>query len=404
MSGRTFGIEHEKSPLGDQQIGQTKQREELRRVLGQALVANLLQTKEVFNDVERVLNLGANLRLDLFNLLHAATARRLLQHLAFARTQCNVPLDANGNVLFPLVHALVARIAESGRFFTMQQRMRLGDVSHIGRRGDQGMGHAGFRIDTDVGLHAEMPLIALLRLVHLRIALATLVLGRGMRRDTRRNDSRTFLEHQPLDCQQRIDFGKDAFGQLVFFEQPAEFQQGGGVRCGIPGQINAHKSPDGLAVVDGVFHALIGKTEALLGDVRPEHAFQANRWPTTFFALGVERLDLSTQRSPQRHRVDLAQKPVAPRHLLLRGVLQFRKARLHRLLPINFHCAESRNSTVTSFRRFANKSDGMDASPRQRVLNGRRLHEWGTLAVTASLCQSGDVESNHLNRRVHDEA
>lgn len=49
-------------------------------------------------------------------------------------------------------------------------------------------------------------------------------------------------------------------------------------------------------------------------------------------------------------------------------------------------------------------SDGMDASPRQRVLNGRRLQERRPLAVTASLCQSGDVESNHLNRRVRDEA
>jgi hypothetical protein len=41
-------------------------------------------------------------------------------------------------------------------------------------------------VDTDVRLHAEVPLVALLGLVHLRIALAVAVLGRARRADDRR--------------------------------------------------------------------------------------------------------------------------------------------------------------------------------------------------------------------------
>ena len=54
--------------------------------------------------------------------------------------------------------------------------------------------------------------------------------------------------------------------------------------------------------------------------------------------------------------------------------------------------------------RNTNKSDGMDASPRQRGAKRKRLQEERTLAATASMCQSGDVESNHLNRRVQNGA
>jgi hypothetical protein len=38
--------------------------------------------------------------------------------------------------------------------------------------------HLGFAVDTDMRLDAEMPLIALLRLMHVRVARAVLVLGR----------------------------------------------------------------------------------------------------------------------------------------------------------------------------------------------------------------------------------
>ena len=55
---------------------------------------------------------------------------------------------------------------------------RLGIVD-IGRSSHQGMDAAGTGIHADVDLHAEMPLVALLGLVHLRVAPTLRVLGRG---------------------------------------------------------------------------------------------------------------------------------------------------------------------------------------------------------------------------------
>ena len=60
ISGHTLGMKCKQSPLGDQQIGQPLQREQLRGVLGQALVEHLPQAKPVLDDVERMFDLGTD--------------------------------------------------------------------------------------------------------------------------------------------------------------------------------------------------------------------------------------------------------------------------------------------------------------------------------------------------------
>ena len=76
----------------------------------------------------------------------------------------------------------------------MQQRVGLGDVIDVGRGGDQGMHQPRGGIDANVCFHAEVPLIAFLGLMHLRIALAVLVLGRGRRGDQCGINDRAFAE------------------------------------------------------------------------------------------------------------------------------------------------------------------------------------------------------------------
>ena len=49
----------------------------------------------------------------------------------------------------------------------------------VGRGGDSGCGSATLGIDTTCGLHAKVPLIAFLGLMHLRIALLLLFVGRA---------------------------------------------------------------------------------------------------------------------------------------------------------------------------------------------------------------------------------
>lgn len=73
ISGRTLDVESEQSSLGNQQIGQAEQREELRRVLGQPFVAHLLHAEDILDDVKRMLNLGPDAGLEFLDLFVDAT-------------------------------------------------------------------------------------------------------------------------------------------------------------------------------------------------------------------------------------------------------------------------------------------------------------------------------------------
>jgi hypothetical protein len=68
-------------------------------------------------------------------------------------------------------------------FVAVQQRMRLRHVGHVASSADHGVDQAGGHIRADVRLHAEVPVVALHRLMHLRIAFLVTVLGRWRRGD-----------------------------------------------------------------------------------------------------------------------------------------------------------------------------------------------------------------------------
>src|SRR5690606_22069965 len=63
-------------------------------------------------------------------------------------------------------------------------------------------------------------------------------------------------------------------------------------------KINADKAANGVAVVERIFHALIGEPKALLRDIHPQHALQSNGWPPAPTTFGIKRLQLSKQGRP----------------------------------------------------------------------------------------------------------
>jgi hypothetical protein len=83
-----------------------------------------------------------------------------------------------------------------------------------------------------------------------------------------------------------------------------------------------------------VFNAFVRQTNARLSDVHAQHSLRTDRKSATAIALGIERFNLSYQRGPRRHLIDLAQKLVASRNPLRGGVFKIRKTRLHRQGPI----------------------------------------------------------------------
>ncbi len=328
--GRTSGVGVPNQPARQHQIGHGEQRVQLRRVLRQAAVARLAVPKEVLHDVERVLNLGADAGLDLLDPLQLLRPAVPGQRAALAGAHGHMPVDRNTDVLLALGHALVARIGEDILLVAMQQILCPGHISHIGGGADHGVHQPRLGIDADMGLHAEMPRVAFLGLVHLGVAIPLGVLGRRRRLDDGRIHHRAAPQEQPLGRQVRVDGREDGFGELLVFEQAAELEQRRGVGCRLAAQIDANEAPDRLAVVDGILDAFVRQPEAVLRDVHAQHALQSDRRATAATALRIVALDRRDQLAPRRHRFDLGQEAVASRLPLLAPVLVLGKARLHR--------------------------------------------------------------------------
>ena len=139
--------------------------------------------------------------------------------------------------------------------------------------------------------------------------------------------------------QWRLIRAEDTFGQSVGLQQATELEQHRRIWRSFQRQVNAHKSPKGLTVMDGVFGVYDGQTE-----IHAQHVPLANRWAASAFALRVKRLKLRNQCQSRCRRVDFAKQAISSRHLRLGRVLQVGKAALHRLHPFNFQCSNFRKS------------------------------------------------------------
>lgn len=170
-----------------------------------------------------------------------------------------------------------------------------------------------------------MPVIAFLRLVHFRIALAVLVLRRWRRSDQRCIDDRMFVHRQVFFGQMPIDRLEDLALEAIGFETVAELQQGCGIRRRLAHKSNADKSTDRLAIIDRFFAAFIRQAKALLSHVHKQHARHTNRWAARSVDLRVKQFDKLMQLPPRGQVVDLRQEAVATRQLFLGGVLEVGK-------------------------------------------------------------------------------
>ena len=108
----------------------------------------------------------------------------------------------------------------------MNQCVGLRDIVDVGRRDRHAVNQPGIGIHTSMGFHAEMPLVVFLRLVHLRVAFTTAVLGGAGRGDQGGIDNRVALQQQAFGGQRSVDGGQDLKTQVVLFEQVAKPKDG----------------------------------------------------------------------------------------------------------------------------------------------------------------------------------
>ena len=112
-------------------------------------------------------------------------------------------------------------VAEHDGFFVVQLGLGLSDVGDFGRGGNNGVHEATVGIGADMRLAAEVSLVALARLAHVRISRTALVLRRARRVDQCGVDQRDFALHQATLAQMGMDLGKELLGQAMPLKKPS---------------------------------------------------------------------------------------------------------------------------------------------------------------------------------------
>src|SRR5713226_9427074 len=173
------------------------------------------------------------------------------------------------------------------------------------------MHHALFAVHPDMRLQTEVPLLSLPGLMHLRVALAGLVLGGGRRMDNGRIHDRTRRNADALGLQMHVHSLQHQTAQFVLLQQMAEAADGCLVRRRRNPEIHANESAQRCRFVQRLFHPGIRQVEPLLNKVRPQHDREAHRLPSVT-RLRVVRTHQSLHRRPRNYTLHLLQKQLPP--------------------------------------------------------------------------------------------
>ncbi len=206
-------------------------------------------------------------------------------------------------------------------FLAVQQIGQRVLVVHVGRRDHRAVRQAGLAVHADVQLHAEVPLLALAGLMHLRVTLLVLVLGGAGRTDDRGVHDRAATDLHPLGLQHLAHLGEQGLAQLVSLQQATKLQQRGRVRHPLAAQVDADKATQRRAVQQRLLARRIGQIEPVLHEVHPQHALQPHRG-TTVARLRVVRLDHPAQLTPRHDLLHRRQERISPRRPAVLFVLR----------------------------------------------------------------------------------
>ena len=249
-------------------IGQRKQRDELRGVFGKTPVAHLGVPELALDNPKRMLHLGLHAGFELLSLFVQRSPGRMLLRLTLTRAHGHMPIYASGVGSF--AGALVARINKDHLFFTVQQRMSLGDIIDVCGSSDDGVHQTGLRVHPNMGLHAEVPLVALLNLVHLGVAFTALILGRARRSNQGGIHHGARLEQQAVRGQLGVDDLQNLWAQRVLFEQITKSQNADPVWNAL-GAADASEVAVEAGLEQGFFGPQVRQAQPLLKAVNAQH-------------------------------------------------------------------------------------------------------------------------------------
>ena len=172
-----------------------------------------------------------------------------------------------------------------------------------------------------------IPLIPLLRLMHLRISgSCTVFRGTGSRNDGSIHN-RTAMHQQAGFLKAIPDVSKNLLSDVVFLKQMAELQQGCRIRNLFRHKIYAKKTTHGVAVIYGVLCPFVGQVEPCLHQIHPQHCLDTpNRSP--MLSLRIVRSDHFYPCFPRDDLFHLVEKFLPLRRLFPVSVFNIRQCYL----------------------------------------------------------------------------
>jgi len=298
----------QKAVSHDPQIKECKQREELLVVFRQAPITCLQMAKLTLDYSKRMVDFGTDTRLGAFEIIEHLTQRRGRIHCpSLAWPHRYVPSGLDRLRIVALVHTHITGIAKRVCFLAMHQGMLLRDIVHIRHCLHHRVDQSRVGIGTDVDLHPEVPLVAFLDLVHLRITLPALILRRGKRSDQGGVDHGAFPQYQTRLGQVGIEDLQELLGQPVFFQQMPKAQDAHPIRQPAyttqTRKLTAHRD-----IEQRFFHGQIRHVEPSLEEVNTQH--------------GLKRKGRSAGTFPWRERRDQCQER-RPRYRACHGFEKF---------------------------------------------------------------------------------
>ncbi len=189
----------------------------------------------------------------------------------------------------------------------MHQGMRLRHVVGIGRRCRDRVHQARVSVHANVRLHAKVPLAALLGLVHLRVALAFVVLVRTGRCNQGGIHHRAGLDHQPAINQFGIHSRQYLRAQVVLFKHVPKARDGAFIRQPGDTRIEVGKLAVQRNVMQGLFHSRVGVSKELLQQMNAQHHL-SGKWRAPRLASRCMRRNQGQQLRPRYDQIHLVQK------------------------------------------------------------------------------------------------
>lgn len=276
-------------------VGKSDQREYLGGVLCDPLVADLRVAELALDEAKHVLDPCP----DRGHLVVEALVR-LGQWVMLIGLERDVPEQARLACHELEFVVQVALAAEHRPVNLAHQVQQLADAQDVGRRHRNSMHKTGIDVGAHVDLHAEVPLVTLLGLMHLGIALLVPALRRAGHVDDRGVDLRAALEERS-----------------ALLKRVAELEGRRFVRHHIVAQVQPRKAAHRLHFVDRILHRRVGQCVTPLHEVDPQHRSERHRRTTTPARRRVVRLDQSQQRCPGYHGLHLGHETLPTSLLLL---------------------------------------------------------------------------------------